>query len=190
MRSEPNAKILRGSGQFSQCKNPFLLKVGVSLNTVWPNNFFSLPWVAWTTSIYRNCIWTAEKPWGKRAALSQYSNSVWWLPHLGEVVVVSQAELWDADLYWIYDGEAAVSVLLRDHHCVTALWWLWHDIAGCKNKRGCCKAWSLWRMVEQKQRNLHITLWVGAHTWFIFKWWKKKTCTDKQPETTSPIWCI
>ena len=44
------------------------------------------------------------------------------LAHLGEVVVVSQAELGDVDLHWVYDGEAAVPVLLRDHHCVTALW--------------------------------------------------------------------
>lgn len=45
--------------------------------------------------------------------------------HLGKVVVVvvvSQAELRDFNLHWIYDGEAAVPVLLRDHHCVTALW--------------------------------------------------------------------
>lgn len=43
-------------------------------------------------------------------------------PHLGEVVVLSQAELRDVDLHWVYDGEAAVPVLLRDHHSVTALW--------------------------------------------------------------------
>lgn len=42
--------------------------------------------------------------------------------HLWEVVEMSQAELRDVDLHWVYDGEAAVPVLLRDHHCVTALW--------------------------------------------------------------------
>lgn len=58
----------------------------------------------------------------------------WWFVHLGEVVVVSQAELWDVDGHWIYDGEAAVPVLLRDHHCVTALWWLGDDITGWKEE--------------------------------------------------------
>lgn len=42
--------------------------------------------------------------------------------HLGKVVELSQAELRDVDLHWVYDREAAVPVLLRDHHCVTALW--------------------------------------------------------------------
>lgn len=42
--------------------------------------------------------------------------------HLGEVVEVSQTELRDVDRHWIYDGEAAVPVLLRNNHCVTALW--------------------------------------------------------------------
>lgn len=42
--------------------------------------------------------------------------------HLGEAVELSQAELGDVNLHWVYDGEAAVPVLLRDHDCVTALW--------------------------------------------------------------------
>lgn len=42
--------------------------------------------------------------------------------HLGKVVEVSEAELRDVDLHRVDDGEAAVPVLLRDHHRVTALW--------------------------------------------------------------------
>lgn len=47
-----------------------------------------------------------------------------------EVVVVTHAELGDVDLHRVYDGEAAVPLLLRHHHSVTALWWLGNDIAG------------------------------------------------------------
>lgn len=42
--------------------------------------------------------------------------------YLRKVVVVPQAELGDVDGHRINDGEAAVPVLLRDHHSVTALW--------------------------------------------------------------------
>lgn len=46
------------------------------------------------------------------------------------MVVVTHAELGDVDLHRVYDGEAAVPLLLRHHHSVTALWWLGNDIAG------------------------------------------------------------
>lgn len=55
--------------------------------------------------------------------------------HLGKVVEVSEAELRDVDLHRVDDGEAAVPVLLRDHHRVTALWWLGDDITGCREAR-------------------------------------------------------
>lgn len=54
--------------------------------------------------------------------------------HLGKVVEVSQAELRDVNLHWVYDREATVPLLLRAHHCVTALWWLGDDITGCKER--------------------------------------------------------
>lgn len=42
--------------------------------------------------------------------------------NLWKVVDLSQAELRDVDLHWVNDGEAAVPVLLGDHHRVSALW--------------------------------------------------------------------
>lgn len=42
--------------------------------------------------------------------------------HFGKAVELSEAELGNVDLHWVYDGEAAVLVLLWDHDCVTALW--------------------------------------------------------------------
>lgn len=44
------------------------------------------------------------------------------LIHLWKVVDLSQAELGDVDLHRVNDGEAAVPVLLGNHHCVSALW--------------------------------------------------------------------
>lgn len=42
--------------------------------------------------------------------------------NLWKVVDLSQAELGDVDLHWVNDGEAAVPVLLGNHHRVSALW--------------------------------------------------------------------
>lgn len=44
------------------------------------------------------------------------------LVNLLKVVDLSQAELRDVDLHRVNDGEAAVPVLLGDHHRVSALW--------------------------------------------------------------------
>lgn len=52
--------------------------------------------------------------------------------NLWEAVDLCQAELGDVDLHWVNDGEAAVPVLLGDHHRVSALWWLGDHITGCR----------------------------------------------------------
>lgn len=66
--------------------------------------------------------------------------------HLGEVVAVAQAELWDVDGNRINNGEAAVLMLLWAHHGVTALWWLWEDIAGCRETGNAAD--SLWWLMK------------------------------------------
>ena len=52
--------------------------------------------------------------------------------HLGEggVAAAAQAEGGDLELHGVYDGEAAVPVLLGDHHGEPALWGLGDDVTG------------------------------------------------------------
>lgn len=109
------------------------------ISVVFSTSNFRLLWAPWTISIHLNCTGGTANPWEKwgehwcNIKVDIVQTSVFHaFVHLGKVVVVSQGELRDVDLHWIYDGEAAVPVLLRDHHCVTALWCLGDDITGCK----------------------------------------------------------